>query len=178
MNSVEFILGFAVGFFIVIIVALGVFLIVRKKCGPSKYDERQQLIRGNAYKASFWVLTAYLLLNGLLQVATGIEWADLMTSSFIGVCIAITVFVVLCIRNDAYFPVNVRPKFYVVLFLVFAGVDLALGLFNLSVSDSPLLTDGKLNYHIMSFVVAAMFLAVLAAILVRSVKAKKNGEQR
>jgi len=177
MNSPNFVLGFFTGLIIVFIVALVIGLIIKKKNGPAKYDERQELIRGRAFKAAFWVLIAYLCLNGLLQVGTGLEWADLMTSSFIGICLSLTVFVVICIMNDAYFAFNQKPKFYMILFGFLIALNLTVGIINLTENDVRFITDGKLNFHVLSFVVVVVFLAVFIALAVKTLLAKKQTER-
>jgi len=177
MNSPHFVLGFFTGLIIVLIVALVIALIVKKKNGPAKYDERQELLRGRAFKYAFLVLIAYLCLNGLLQVGTGLEWADLMTSSFIGICLSVTVFVVICIMNDAYFAFNQKPKFYLVMFGVLIAVNLTIGIFNLTNEDVRFVTDGKLNFHVLSFIVVVIFLAVFIALAIKTLMAKRQADR-
>lgn len=177
MNSPHFVLGFFTGLMIVFIIALVVSLIVKKKNGPAKYDERQELLRGRAFKYAFWVLIAYLCLNGLLQVGTGLEWADLMTSSFIGICLSLTVFVVICIMNDAYFAFNQKPRLYLVMFGILIAVNLTAGILNLTDNDVRFVTEGKLNFHVLSFVVVVVFLAVFIALAIKTLMAKRQAQR-
>ena len=173
MHSTEFILGFATG---IVLIAVGALIVAKKFKQQSKFDERQQLLRSRAYQAAFWVLAAYMCINGIFNMMTGIAWADMMTSSFIGICVAITVFVVICIRRDAYFPINQKPKLYFVLFGGLIVMNLALGMLNVFDDDTSFLTDGMLNYHVISFVVAALLAGVLIALAVKRLKAKTQSE--
>ncbi len=177
MKSPEFSLGFLVGLVLVFVIALVVVAITKKKNGTAKYDERQELIRGRAFKYAFWVLVSYLCLNGFIQLGTGIEWADLMTSSFIGICLSMTVFVVACIRNDAYFAVNQKPKFYLVMFALLVVLNLTIGILNMLDGDVQFITDGRLNYHAMSFIVVLMFLLAFIALAIKAAE-KKRMENR
>ncbi len=178
MNSMAYAWGFITGLAIVTIIALVVALIAKKKFKQTtKFDERQKLLRSQAYQVAFWVLIGYLCANGLFSLATGMEWADLMTNSFIGICIAMTVFVVICIKNDAYFAINQRPWAYMALFSVLIIVNLAMGLFNVIDEDTSFFTDGMLNYHAMSFVVALMLFVGLIALIARRIHEKRKNAQ-
>ncbi len=160
--------------FVVVFVAVFVLLaFFRKKTAtPAKYDERQQIVRGRAYRTAFGVIIAYLCLNGFYYLATGTEWADVITASFMGICLSITVFVIECIVKDAYFPVNQQPRFYFVLFIFISAVNLAIGIMNVIADD--ILTDGRLNYNAMSLVVAAMFFAIVMTLIIKRGIAKSR----
>jgi hypothetical protein len=173
MGNTEYILGFATG---IILVAIATAVFVKKFKIHSEFDERQRLLRYRAYQVAFWVLVAYTCINSFLSSGVGIAWADDFTGTFTGVCIAITVFVVICIRNDAYFAVNQKPRFYFILFCVLVAVNLALGLFNMFDRDTEFITDGLLNFHAMSFVVVVMFIAILTALSAQRLKAKAQSE--
>lgn len=177
MNSPNFVLGFLTGLMIVVILALVVSVIVKKNISPAKYDERQELVRGRAFKYAFWVLASYLCLNGLLQVGTGIEWADLMTSSFIGICLSMTVFVIACIMNDAYFAFNQKPKLYLILFGVLIAVNLTIGIINLTDRDLAFVTDGKINFHVLSFVIVVVFLAIFITLAIKTLMTKRQAKR-
>jgi hypothetical protein len=173
MKNTEYILGFAAGFILIAIVAL---VSAKKFKSQTKFDERQRLLRYRAYQVAFWVLVAYTCINSFLSTGAGIAWADDFTSDFTGVCFAITVFVVICIRNDAYFSINQKPRFYFILFSVLVVVNAGLGIMNVLDSDTEFFTDGLLNFHAMSFVVVAMFIAILAALSVQRLKARAQSE--
>ena len=173
MHSTEYILGFATG---VVLLAVSALIAAKKFKQQSKFDERQQLLRSRAYQAAFWVLTAYMCINGIFNMMTGIAWADMMTSSFIGICIAITVFVVICIRKDAYFAINQKPRLYFVLFGGLIVMNLALGMLNVLDEDTSFFTDGMLNYHVMSFVVVALLATALIALTIQRLKVKAQSE--
>lgn len=175
MNSNAYIMGVVAGVLIVAAAALTVYFLFKKKSGPAKYDERQQVIRGKAYKYAFLILFSYSMLNGLFQLATGIEWADAMTSSFIGVCISGTVFVITCIKNDAYFAINQNPKTYYILFSGIFLLNLSIGMQNLSRSSTMFIKDGKLNFYVQNFIAAAVMLAMIIAMMFRAHSVKRNG---
>jgi hypothetical protein len=140
-----------------------------------KYDERQMMVRCRSYRAAFWTLVSYLFLSGMFSAATGLEWADNLTGSFIGICLAITVSVVVNVAGDAYFGINQKPATYLALFAVMILANASFGIWNLR-EGVAFLTDGRLNYHCMSFVVVATFLALFVALAVRAlVRRKRDG---
>jgi hypothetical protein len=133
--------------------------------------------RGRAYRAAFWTLVAYLTLSGMFSAATGLEWADNLTGSFIGICLAVTVTVVVNVAGDAYFGFNQKPVTYLVLFAVMILANAAFGIWNLR-EGVAFVTAGRLNYHSMSFVVVATFLALFITLAVRAlVRRKQDGAE-
>jgi|AGTN01.2.fsa_nt_gi hypothetical protein len=171
MGNTAYGLGLAI-----ILVAAGALILSGKFRETSKFDERQRILRYRAYQAAFWVLVAYTCINSFLSTGAGIAWADDFTGTFTGVCVAITVFVVICIRYDAYFAINQKPGFYFILFSVLAVVNLGFGIINVFDDGAEFFTGGLLNFHAMSFIVVAMFIAILTALAIRRLKAKAQSE--
>lgn len=175
MKNLSYVLGFITGLIIVAIIGFVVGIIAKKKNqSPKVYDERQQLLRGRAYKQAFWVLVAYLGLNGIFNLLTGIEWADLTTNTAIGIFLSLTVFIIACIKNDAYFQVNQnRNLFYWILGIGIAA-NLAGGIFMSTSEDEQFITNGALNVHILNFMIVIMLLAVLIALIAKSASEKRR----
>ncbi|MCD8188616.1 MAG: hypothetical protein LUD78_00065 [Clostridiales bacterium] len=74
------------------------------------YDERQQAARGVAYRNAFWAVVGYLALLQLLDI-----WnPPLYVLSFVGLFLALAVFLVSCIVLDAYIGLNDDPKKWVI----------------------------------------------------------------
>ena len=63
------VLGFCCGFIAVVIVTLIIANIKKKKNTYTKYDERQILARGKAYKSAFFVLIGYIIACALVNDA-------------------------------------------------------------------------------------------------------------
>ncbi len=167
--------GLFTGIFILV---LCICFAIRRRKGtfPAKFDERQQWLHGRAYRSAFWVLVAYLCANGFSNLVSEAVWADAFTTSLIGICLAITVFIVICINRDAYFPVNQQPKFYLVLLSILMLIQLALGIIRLLRDSNSFFTGGVLNYNIINFVVFAMFAVMIAALLIQRQKSKSVKE--
>ncbi|NCB51708.1 MAG: hypothetical protein EOM54_07505 [Clostridia bacterium] len=175
-NSVEYMIGFVLGALVGLALIFAIGLIFKKKRGPCKYDERQMLARGKAYSAAFWTLVAYSILNGMYYGATGGMWADMMTTPFLGVFLAILVYAMICIINDAYMPLKEKPGFYFVLFGVILAADLLIAVWNY-LDGTEFVTDGMLNYHCLNPAIVIIFAAIIVTLAVKVISAKKDVDE-
>lgn len=123
-HSVSYWMGVVVGISLVVILGATCFLIRRKKVGKSEYDERQQLIRGTAFKYGYFTSIIYFLLFTFFQDFTAERYIKSTTGMFLGVCISVFVWSSYSILYDGYFSMKENPRTYV---LIFGGV----GIFNL-----------------------------------------------
>ena len=167
MKSIEYILGFFVGLGIALIVLWRMRKKFKRKFGHSEYDERQKAVRGECYQVAFWTLVAYLAVNGIFSLLTGIVWADHFMMSMTGILLAIGVFIVLCIRKDAYFTMNEQPKFYKRLFLVLIPIVGGTGLMNMLTAEASLFEGGKLCTEAVNLEVSLLLLVVLITLHTR-----------
>ncbi len=152
-RSVSFIPGIVIG---VIFGIWGPFILsrafCRRKLVKGEYDERQKLAQGKAYKCAFYTLLSYLTAAGIFDFVTGIRWCDLFTLAFIGLIRSTIVFLVICIKNNAYVSFRENPKRTI-------WVLLALGIMNLLIgivfagTPGRVITDGMLNYNIVNLLV-------------------------
>ena len=167
MKSLEYYLGFVVGIAISAIILLMLRKKFKRKFGHAEYDERQKSVRGECYKIAFWVLVGYLAVNGLFSNFTGIVWGDPFMMTMSGVYLAIGVFIVLCIRKDAYFTMNEQPRFYKRLFLVLVPIVAGTGVVSILTGEGALVENGQLTSEVISFEVAALLLAILITLHTR-----------
>lgn len=167
MKSLEYYLGFVVGLVIAAAIVYVLRRRIKQKFGKTEYDERQKAVRGECYKVAFWLLVGFLALNGMFCNLTGIEWADPFVMSMTGVLLAIGVFVILCIRKDAYFTMNEQPRFYKRLFLVMIPIVAGTGVASILTGEGSFIENGQLTSEVINFEVAALLLAVLIALYTR-----------
>ena len=167
MKSLEYYLGFVVGLVIAAAIVYVLRRRIKQKFGKTEYDERQKAVRGECYKVAFWLLVGFLALNGMFCNLTGIEWADSFVMSMTGVLLAIGVFVILCIRKDAYFTMNEQPRFYKRLFLVLIPIVAGTGVASILTGEGSFIENGQLTSEVINFEVAALLLAVLIALHTR-----------
>lgn len=173
IHNKESMLGFALGFILSLAILFLIAVLMKKKNGTGKYDERQELARGKAYKYAFFVLMIYSCLNGLFNLISGINWSDTISGNFIGICLSVTVFACVCLFKDAYFSVREKPGFYISLFSIIAIVNIAAGVINLLEKDNAVITDGQLNYHSINLIVGIMFIIILVAAVIKLLNDKK-----
>lgn len=166
--SPMYILGVIIGLLLVIGVAVAIFFATgQHKRRPGKFDERQTLARLKAFRAAFWTLIGYLALNGVYVSATGRHWGDAIVEPFAGICIAVTLFAILCIFYDAYFALNERRSYYLWLFGIVAGGNGVLAALN--IGDGRMITDGVVNFRVSNLIVFVMFLILFVALIVKAV---------
>ena len=107
--SIYFYIGVLVG------VAVGVLLVAkfRKKMlgnEKAKYDERQLAEQGKASKYAYYMLMVYMFVFAFLESYDVIPFADPLIVAFAGIAISIMIYACICIKNEAYFPVNQSAK--------------------------------------------------------------------
>jgi cytochrome bd-type quinol oxidase subunit 2 len=157
--NLAYTLGFFAGIASVAVVGSIIAIIYKKKYGRKKneYDERQKALRGKAYKAAYFTLLAYLVISGLVTKGFGIHWAEGMVEAFLGIFLSVAVFVIICIKNDAYFSLSDRPTTYLALFSI-------IGFFNIGISTiefvnhESFVTNGMLNEKTINLFCGIMFI--------------------
>lgn len=111
------------GFVIGLIVGLVLVVIFYKIANTDKkikteYDERQQRIRGKAYKYGFYTMLLYhVLMIGLYLGGITIP-VDPYVTEFIGIFLGCTVLGTYCVWNDVYWGLNNDHKRYYIIFSV------------------------------------------------------------
>lgn len=167
-KSPEWLLGFVLGLVFTSVLLLLVIRRLGKKNGVSGgrniYDERQLLGQHAAYKAAFWVLVACMGANELLVSVIG-QWAEPGVSMIPEVAVAITVYVVICIRRDAYVALNANYRYMVKLFTLLFAINLLITVVNLFVDGQALVENGLVTFRIGSPVICLMYAVVLPTLI-------------
>ena len=170
MKSNEYMLGFAVavifGFLAVLILAI----VKRRKGVKEEYDERQELVRGKAYKAALFTLMIYLCVDMMVGFIWR-AWAMPGVSSALGVFLAVGVFVAVCIRNDALLALRQNPKKAIMMALLVIACQLPSLLFN----SDPLVENGLLTHKAISLGCIALF-GFEAIMLLLRMRREKEGD--
>lgn len=160
MHSSAYIWGFVFGIVSAGLLIALIAIVVRKLTGGKKcrYDERQKLAQGRAYKAAYMVLLVYLMGAGIFSMATGIRWCDEFTFGMIGVLLSISVYACLCIWNDAYVNVNQSPKGMILMLGGIGVMNLGISIMNLS--HGSWIEDGILTFRCVNPLCAAVLLLI------------------
>ncbi len=166
--NMEFLSGFLIGFVIVIgILMLVVYAIHGKNDEPCKFDERQLLVRGTAFKMGFFSLIFYNFIYGMLVVACDVDFIDHTTALFVGIFISTCIFACYCIWNDAYVALNRSPKRFMLLFAVLGIINLVAGI--AGIIEGKVFHDGMLDYRSINLFVGAIFVILFITYLLKKV---------
>ncbi len=171
-HSLDYTLGVIAGMLFAMIFAV-IVTAVHKKRNKQKpyYDERQQIARGKAYEIGFFTLMFYFIVYGFVDTL-GVVWCENFVGIFIGILIAIAVFVVTAIRKDAYIRINENIKSFLILGAVIVVIEAVCTVMNFI--DGTFLENGKLSTSSIAMFVGILWLVILIALLVHNRKLKKE----
>lgn len=167
---------YALVFIIAFTIAVLAFIVARlfKKQKP-KFDERQELVRGKAYKHAFLAMLIY----GALYISCSllIEKEFLITSValIIGMFIGLVVYAVYSIWNEAFFSLNDTPKTYIILLICTAFLNAQSGIN--TIVDGSIIENGTLALDSVSLICAVSFTIILMTMLIKIVINKKAEQE-
>lgn len=175
--STAYVLGYAVGVMAALSAALICYIIYKKNHPEScKYDERQELMRGKAFKYAFFTQLAYncvmMVMNPILPL-----WADYSMQIFIGVIFSAFVYAVICIRNDAYISFREKPRVYITMFLAVGAVNVFITVMNLTIG-TPYVQDGMLTFRAANPICAILLITLAIVLAVKAGREKRNDAER
>ena len=177
-ESISYYIGFGVGI-LAVAITMKVIRTMQKRRGVQRgdYDERQQVQRGAAAQRAYITLLLLLCLNGIVSGALDVHWAKPGVDSFLCMFISVAVFVVECIRRDAYFTVKQTPSSGILIFTIVTLCQLPATIMH--VLDGDFIADGQLTLAVINPACMVVFAVVLATILIkrRSDKAEEADEE-
>ena len=140
------------------------------------YDERQELVRGRAYKYGFFTVAA---ISSVLMIYCAFEQKDSVNVFFsmLSVFSGIVVFAAYCIWHDAFFTLKKKPTSYIILFTAITFIDFLNVYLRLSLHEKPIAEHFGDSSFALSLLGGVTFLAVLINILVKlAVDRKREAE--
>lgn len=153
-------------------------MVKSKKC--EEYDERQLVVRSKAYKYAFFTLMLYVILVEIINELLGITLLCSFGGTWIGVCIAIAVFVVYCVMNDAYISLNENKRGILILFGGIALLNLVVTIAGILhneyefIDKVQIMQDGVLTEHATisvqsaNLTCAVLFIIICATIVIKA----------
>lgn len=156
-------------------VVIAVMAAVRKKQGRPKpeYDERQMAARGVAYRWAFLTLMLSLAVNTGVEAIWG-PWAKPGVAVWMLIFLSIGVFIVACVRKDAYFAMAQDPK--ASLWLFGAVVVLQIPNIIITLRSGGFVEDGLLTWDALSPASGALFLVLTVCAIVRLRRQREDDE--
>jgi len=160
-------------------IAVMFYFVGRKSRREKKYDERQSLARLKAYRAAFWTFVVLLAINAFVEsTGDGYRWGDAIIEPFLFICAAITVFVVICIFEDAYFALNEKRSFYLWMFGIIAFANSFIFLGNIGNYNCAYIENGRVTFRAMNPVVLVMFAILFASLAIKALISRGKERER
>ena len=175
-KSMAWYIGFGVGVLAVVIICVIVGAI-RKRSGirSGEYDERQMAQRGIAFQRAYMTLLLLLCANGVVCGAMGIHWAQPGVDSLLCMFVSVGVFVVECIRRDAYFTVTQTPRSGILIFTMVTLCQLPATVMH--ALDGDFIADGQLTISVINPACMVVFAVALVAILIKRGRERQEDEE-
>ena len=175
-KSVAWYLGLAVGILLVAVVGI-IWTKVKEKRGekPGEYDERQMAQRGIAFQRAYFTLLVLLVLNGVVSGAMEWQWAEPGVDSFLCMFVSVVVFVVECIRRDAYFTVSQTPRSGIIIFTIVTLCQVPATIMH--AVDGDFIADGRVTLAVLNPACMVVFAIVLIAVLIKLRREKREDEE-
>lgn len=144
----------------------------RKQDGYVDYDERQLLIRGNAFKYGFYAVCLYGTVYFLFTRSTEMALMQDGVAAFLGVLLGVAVFAVYSVLNGAQFTKSSPMRSFLILY----GLVIVMNLVStgLHIHAHDFIRDGVLTDAIIYPAVALTFLAAFIATLVQGIRDRKE----
>jgi hypothetical protein len=140
--------------------------------GENKFDERQILEQGKAFKIGFFVLLvtieAIIILN-----FTGIATvADYPVFYQIAIFLGLLSYVIYCIWHESYFAINEKSTRVIILFAIIALINLVIGIIN--IIHGQIIVDGRITFRILNPLCAILFIIIFATMLLKRIANSKQ----
>lgn len=173
--SIAKIAGIVTGIVVAVLLVVLMGVLFRKQggvgFGRAKYDERQQLARGKAFRAGFFTVLIYEVIYALGDLL-GLRWTIPFTGVMIGLFLGTAVFGVVAVCQDAYLSLNEKPQGWLVLWgiiILSNGVCVADQIVHRELVQNGLLTANWLNA-----LCGGLFVVILVAQLLHSARARRE----
>ncbi len=140
-----------------------------------KFDERQEIARGRAFKYSFYTLMGGNIVLAVLDLLEIQLFSRTDVSMFISIFIAIGVFACTCIWNDAYFALNEKRGSLMVIFAL-------VGIMNIVVAvriilSGTLIQEGALSQFGLNLLGGIVFIVIFIVMWLKRIKERKEEQE-
>ncbi|MCR4650002.1 MAG: hypothetical protein K5776_13100 [Lachnospiraceae bacterium] len=137
------------------------------KDGTKKYDERQILEQGKAFKIGFFtllIIVESLIILNLTGIAT---IADYPIFYQLAVFIGLGVYVSYCIWHESYFAINEKSTRVLILFAFIAVFNLVISIVNFV--NGWMIVDGRITFRVLNIFCTLLFLIIFAVLLLKRI---------
>ena len=173
--NIGYIAGLSFGIIFGIVLAIVLFVVANSDHKiKSEYDERQQALRGKAYRYAFYsmiVVEAFLLVVDMSKMELPVENYVL---HFAGIIIGGMVLATYSVFHDVYWGMNNNKKRYIVLFIALTVLN-ALPVIG-AARAGDLIENGKLGVGGVNIAVLIMMGVLLIELMIKHVMDNKKEE--
>lgn len=171
-RQIGFLVGMVVG--ILALVVLALVQKARKKRTWCEYDERQLQARGKAFQYGFFALLFYDIFYAVFCEEGDPGWCSNMFGLYLGIGIALAVFGVYAIWNDAFMQLNQSPLAVYLLFGGLGGLNLIMGIEH--VLNDDIAVPGKIGFRGVNLIMGTVFLLLGLVFAVKNHLDKREEE--
>ena len=163
----------------VLVMVCAVIVYLERNFQSEKYDERQKIARGNAYRFSHWTGMIYyfgLLVYFVLHTGKG-EWAvEPFVLLMIGILIQLQSFHIYCLITHSALPLGEKPLVMIVGYVILGGMYLAQYYFQYIPEEAAKAAGftGVGSYNLMRLLIALDFLSLAALHLIACLRKEKD----
>ena len=165
--------GFVIGIVIGLIACVVLFKISNTNHkSRTEYDERQQEIRGKAYRYAFYVLAVYEAVMVCITIGEIPLPLGPAMQHALGIFISCTFLAAYCIKHDVYWGLNNNPKRYSIIFLV-AGLINAIPVVA-SIASGTFFENGQVTSVLINLLALIMIVVIGVELLIKKAAARRE----
>jgi hypothetical protein len=158
---------------VVFAVIFVILVVILQKKTAKDFDERQNILRGNAFRRAFFAMAFIALLYSNIALTLGPFMED-GVSEILLVCIGADVFAVDCILHDAFFTVKEKPWLSMLCTAFLAALHGTNGMRDFR--RGLMVKDGLLTLSVVYFMLAADFIVLFLAVVIKAYVIKGDAE--
>ena len=141
----------------------------------AKYDERQILEQGKAFKFGFFSTIIAIGVIGAADAFGIVSMIDTTVLYCSAIFIGLGVYVVYCVWHEAYFGINQQSVSVMVMLAIIGLANTTLSI--MGFVSGQMVVNGIVTFRIMNVLCAALFFALFITILIKKLSLSKTSEE-
>lgn len=181
MHSQAYLFGVVVGILFGILLVGGVWALLKKVImkdshpeikGSKRYDERQLLAQGFAYKCGFWCIVVYEAIFTFGRFVPDFKFFQHNINGLLGMLIGVLVYGIICVVKDAYISIYDKPAqtFGTLGIILVANVLPVITMF----TDHRVMVQEQLNTNMLNLYCSVMVVIMMIAVAIKMVLNKRQ----
>lgn len=168
-------IGFLAGVLVGCCVVLAALWKKRDGLFRCRYDERQQAVRGRAFKYGFIGWMIFTICCIVTDIGFELQFMDLSMTLFCGMMVAIAIYVAYSVWYDGYFSLNENPKRILSILVTATLLNAACAVYRI---HNGLLEHGVLTFlNGSNLLLAVVSVFLLTVMFVKRTKERQNADK-